>query len=143
MMLRQLFRFGLVGVLATALHMLVGVTLIHAGWPPLLANAVSFAIALLVSFTGHYGFTFPGHNVTLSTSLKRFVLVAGCSFMVNEALLAGLIRYSAISGMWGLVISTGTAATLTFLAGRNWAFRGSGQASSIKEHRVAGEFPEP
>lgn len=138
-MLRQFLRFSLVGALATVLHMAVGVTLIHAGWSPLLANMFSFVIAFLVSFMGHYGFSFPGHGMTLSTSLKRFVLVAVCGFMVNETLLAGLVRFSSIPGVWCLILSTATAAILTFIASRNWAFDGRKHAHSISDHPVSKE----
>lgn len=143
MMLRQLLRFSLIGALATVLHMAVGVTLIHAGWSPLLANVFSFLVAFLVSFMGHYGFSFPGHGMTLSTSLKRFVLVAVCGFMVNETLLAGLVRFSSIPGIWCLIISTSTAAILTFAASRSWVFCGVEHAPSTSDRAISREAWEP
>ena len=63
MIFRQLLRFGLVGALATLVHMLIGATLIHSGWPALGANPVSFVIAFVVSFMGHYGFSFSDQEV--------------------------------------------------------------------------------
>ena len=54
----QFLKFGFVGGIATLVHMLIGVTLVHSGWPALAANLVSFVIAFVVSFMGHYGFSF-------------------------------------------------------------------------------------
>lgn len=72
MMLHQFLRFGLVGGLATLVHLLVGTTLIHSGWPALTANPVSFLIAFVVSFMGHFGFSFSDQQNDVTTSLKRF-----------------------------------------------------------------------
>ena len=131
MIFRQFLRFGLVGALATLVHMLIGVTLIHSGWPALAANPVSFAIAFVVSFMGHYGFSFSDQEVDIVTSLKRFSIVACGGFIANEALLAVLVWSGGVPQILALVFSTGTAAVGTFFASRNWAFQ-----KSSKEHET-------
>ena len=123
MIFRQLLRFGLVGALATLVHMLIGVTLIHSGWPALAANPVSFVIAFVVSFMGHYGFSFSDQEADIVTSLKRFSIVACGGFIANEALLAVLVWSGGVPQILALVFSTGTAAVGTFFASRNWAFQ--------------------
>ena len=87
-MLSQFLRFGLVGALATLVHMLIGAILIHSGWSALAANPISFLIAFVVSFMGHYGFSFSDQSCDVATSLKRFALVAVGGFAVNEGILA-------------------------------------------------------
>ena len=131
MIFRQLLRFGLVGALATLVHMLIGVTLIHSGWPALGANPVSFVIAFVVSFMGHYGFSFSDQEVDIVTSLKRFSIVACGGFIANEALLAVLVWSGGVPQILALVFSTGTAAVGSFFASRNWAFQ-----KSSKEHET-------
>lgn len=123
MMFHQFLRFGLIGALATLVHMLVGATLVHSGWPALTANLLSFVIAFAVSFMGHFGYSFSDQKGELATSLKRFALVACGGFAVNEVLLAGLIWMTTMPEIASLVLSTGVAACLTFFASRNWAFR--------------------
>jgi len=125
MIFRQLLRFGLVGALATLVHMLIGATLIHSGWPALGANPVSFVIAFVVSFMGHYGFSFSDQEADIVTSLKRFSIVACGGFIVNEALLALLIWSGAVPQIFALIFSTGAAAIGSFFASRNWAFQKS------------------
>jgi putative flippase GtrA len=52
-------RFGLVGITATAVHMLaVSVLLSETQLPTLLANACAFLVAFCVSFAGNYVWTF-------------------------------------------------------------------------------------
>ncbi|MGV6802930.1 MAG: GtrA family protein [Ruegeria sp.] len=138
-MRHQIFRFSFVGGLATLLHMAVGSTLIHAGWRPLLANVVSFVIAFLVSFMGHYGFSFPDHSVPIAASLRRFIVVAGTGFLINETILAGLLEFSSFPAIFGLIISTIAAAVFTFFASRNWAFRNSGDLLATEEISGSGE----
>lgn len=123
MIMKQLFRFGLVGVIATLVHMLIGATLIHSGWPALAANPLSFLIAFAVSFMGHYGFSFSDQERNIRTSLKRFALVAYAGFVVNEALLAALIWTTGVPDIAALILSTGVVAIGTFSVSRNWAFR--------------------
>jgi len=121
-MVRHAIRFGVVGGLASLIHMLIGVTLIHSGWSALLANPVAFVIAFGVSFLGHYGFTFTDQRSPFATSLIRFAVVACGGFALNESLLALLVWTDAVSQMTALVISTASAAAVTFFASKNWAF---------------------
>ncbi|HCT31801.1 GtrA family protein [Sulfitobacter pontiacus] len=119
----QFLKFGFVGGIATLVHMLIGVTLVHSGWPALAANLVSFVIAFVVSFMGHYGFSFSNQEKEIATSLKRFAVVACAGFVINETLLALLIWSVPLPHIATLVVSTGVAALVTFFASRNWAFR--------------------
>ncbi|MEX0969797.1 MAG: GtrA family protein [Paracoccaceae bacterium] len=122
-MLGQIIRFGLVGGLATLVHMLVGVSLIGTGMAPLLANLCAFLVAFGVSFIGHYGFSFPQKTASLSSAFKRFILVAIGGFLINESLLALYVWAAIGPAALGLILSTGFAAAATFFASRNWAFR--------------------
>jgi putative flippase GtrA len=123
MMLQQVVRFGFVGVIATLVHVTVGVTLIHSGWQALWANALSFAIAFFVSFMGHFGYSFADQQGDITMAFKRYAAVALCGFCLNEILLAGLLLYTLIPPMPALALTTLFSATLTFLLSRIWAFR--------------------
>ena len=122
-MLRQVFKFVLVGVLATLVHLLIGFLLLQAGWNPLAANAVAFSVAFLVSFFGHLRYSFADQNVDTSTSLWKFVIVALIGFSCNEFLLMALLYLPTMIDYVALFISTATAAILTFLLSKIWAFK--------------------
>ncbi len=121
-MIRQVFRFSLIGGAATLIHLLVGVTLIHAGWGPLIANAAAFCVAFIVSFAGHFGYTFSADSSSMSGSLVRFLVVALTGFATNEVILAGLLTRHILSPTTTLIVSTGLVALGTFILCRRWAF---------------------
>lgn len=122
-MWRQLLRFGMVGLLATFVHMMIGFLLIQSTWHPLLANLLAFTIAFVVSFIGHLGFSFADQEVSPSSALWKFALVALIGFAFNEVLLIMLLSEGDLSDTVSLWISTGSAAVLTFALSRLWAFR--------------------
>lgn len=122
-MLGQLLRFGLVGILATIVHMIIGFLLIQAGWHPLLANTCAFVIAFFVSFVGHLGYSFSDQEASFRRSLSRFVAVGLIGFLVNQLILAVLIALAVTSDTASMLVSTGCAAFVTFGLSKVWAFR--------------------
>ncbi len=122
-MSRELFWFGVVGVSAMAVHLAsVALLLVPMGLPPLQANVVGFLLAFQVSHAGHRRLTFRRDDVPPSRSRGRFFLVAVASFLVNEALYAVLLRYTALDYRVALAIVLVAVAVLTYVAARHWAF---------------------
>lgn len=119
----QLLRFGIVGLLATFVHMVIGFLLIQSNWLPVMANLLAFTIAFVVSFIGHLGFSFADQAVNPSSALWKFALVALIGFACNEVLLIMLLFEGQLTDTVSLWISTGSAAVLTFALSRVWAFR--------------------
>ena len=124
-MWRQMIRFGIVGLLATAIHISIGYLLIQSSWQPLVANLIAFLIAFLVSFLGHLWFSFADHGVKVLKALSKFSIVAVIGFGSNQVLLTVIISQKILSSTIALCISTGCAALLTFALSRIWAFRPS------------------
>lgn len=119
----QMLKFGLVGGLATFVHMVIGALLIQSGWAPLTANTGAFAVAFLVSFVGHLGFSFSDQDTDARQALRRFACVALLGFGVNEALLSVLLAQAGLGETLCLWLSTGSAALVTFVLSKLWAFR--------------------
>lgn len=136
-MLGQLLRFGLVGILATVVHMVIGFLLIQAGWHPLLANTCAFVIAFFVSFVGHLGYSFADQETSFSRSFSRFVVVGLIGFFVNQLILAVLIALAVTSDTVSLLISTGCAAMVTFGLSKFWAFRSERDGTSVSPNADA------
>lgn len=124
-MTRELFWFGVVGVSAMAVHLAsVALLLVPMGLSPLVANVVGFLLAFQVSHAGHRHLTFRRGDVPASRSRGRFFLVAVGSFLVNEALYALLLHYTALDYRIALAIVLVAVAVLTYVAARQWAFAG-------------------
>lgn len=127
-MLRQALKFGVVGLLATAVHVMVGVLLIGLGWSAAFANPAAFATAFLVSFVGHFYVSFADQNSPKWQALRRFALVACLGFLCNQAILASVLATGFVPAAFALALSTLFAAAVTFVLSRRWAFRdGSGR----------------
>ncbi|HRF43172.1 MAG TPA: GtrA family protein [Candidatus Competibacteraceae bacterium] len=120
-------RFALVGITATMVHMLVVWMLIELGnRAPLLANLAAFLTAFVVSFTGHYFWTFqvPGH---LGRAARRFFMISGSAFAINTGLLAVLLEVSGLSDSVSAVLAAIVTPVITFAASRLWGFSPSNE----------------
>ena len=120
---RELFWFGIVGIVAMAVHFLVVVQLcVPFGLPPLWANVIGFLSAFPVSYWGHKKLTFQSNIASHWRAFPRFFGVACSSFAANEFLYFLLIRYSPLDYRTALLIVLVVIAAATYLLSRLWAF---------------------
>lgn len=90
--LRIAIRFGLVGIVATAVHILVVWALLRqTEITPILANTLAFLTAFGISFTGNYFWTFPSPG-SQGQAIRRFFLISVSAFVMNTLLLTFLVR---------------------------------------------------
>lgn len=116
-------RFALVGVGATLSHLgIVSVLLIYTTCPAVLANTLAFLLAFGVSFTGNYLWTFnrPGK---VTQAMRRFFLISGSAFLLNTALLVGLLQLTALPAVYAAPSAALVVPVFTYLASRLWGFR--------------------
>ena len=117
----QLTRFGIVGVVATMVHLgIAGVVLaFYPGTSPFLANLVAFIVAFQVSFWGHSRFTFreQGRRV-------RFLLVTLMGFGINNGALLIFTNLELMDDFTAICLSVTAVPVFVFLASRLWVFTG-------------------
>lgn len=119
----QLMRFGVVGVLAMCVHLLVVALLVPLGLVPLLANIVGFLVAFQVSYFGHARWTF---NVSAPNNKRhqiKFFSVAVLGFLLNEASYSVLLQLLHMHYLLTLAIVLFGVAVVTFVLSKLWAFR--------------------
>jgi putative flippase GtrA len=120
---RQFALFVIVGTLATGTQLLCLVSLVEFGaWPPLAASCVGAAAGALVSYWLNYHHTFRSIRPH-RTALPRFLAAAVAAFILNGALLAGLLWLFGLHYLLAQVVTTLLVLVFTFTAGRLWAFR--------------------
>lgn len=83
---RQLWRYGLVGIAQNGVAYGLYLLLTWAGADPKTVVAITYPIAMLVSFLGNKQFTFAFHG-RISTPALRFLLAHAISYLFNLALL--------------------------------------------------------
>jgi putative flippase GtrA len=120
---RQFASFAAIGALATGTHMLCLVLLVESmGWSALPASCVGAAAGAFVSYWLNYHHTFRStrpHQV----ALPRFLIVAAVAFVLNGAMMSWLLKAFSLNYLLAQVLTTLTVLTITFSAGRLWAFR--------------------
>lgn len=123
-MIRQVIRFGVVGVTALMVNWLVVAVLVPTlDMAPLLANVFAFLVAFQVSYWGHRSWTFNARTLRHSQTLPRFLVVSCSSFLINEFLYFLLLEFTVLDYRTALLIVLAIVAMSTFLLSRKWAFR--------------------
>lgn len=114
--LRRIIIFGVVGISATAIHMLVAHLFYAVIEDRIPASFAGFCLAFVFSYLAHRRFTF--HDAEKS-SLLRFVIVAGSGFLFSLFVLDHLAAFPA----WlALTLSIGVIPLWSFLMSRLWVF---------------------
>lgn len=121
-------RFGLVGIIATGVHILVvWLLVLQTTLPTLLANMLAFLSAFGISFSGNYIWTFgmPGQPCK---AMRRFLLISVIAFALNSLLLAGLLHAEWLEPTASAIVSIAVIPPITFCASRLWGFHSQSRA---------------
>lgn len=116
----EFVRFALVGVGNTAAHALMVVLLMETLAPPaVLANAVAFMVANLMSYALNSRFTF--RTPMSLAGYRRFFVVSLLSLTLTLLITAG-VEHAGLHYGIGLLIVIFVVPVLNFLVMKAWAF---------------------
>jgi putative flippase GtrA len=116
-------RFGLVGIVATAVHIaVVWLLLRETGIAPIFANTLAFLMAFGISFAGNYLWTFrsPGNP---RRAMFRFFVIAFTAFAANTLVLSFLLHKGWFLPDVSAIFSASAVPVISFLASRLWGFK--------------------
>jgi putative flippase GtrA len=116
-----LMKFGVVGVLATLVHVSVALAALSVLHQPLLANLCGFLAAFGVSFLGHAIWTFQLAEGRWRAA-RRFFVVSGCSFLFSTVVLAACVASGLLPPPVSLLVSIVVIPICNYVAARVWAF---------------------
>ena len=122
----QLIRFALTGgfvtVLGVAAYWVVATPI---GWPPLVANLVGYAVAVLVGYRMHSRFSFRGHGSRDAPAARtvRFAVVSLVSLGLNSLWVWGATGWLHGPNWWPIPLMVGVTPLVTFTLNRQWVFR--------------------
>lgn len=123
MALKQLSRFGFVGLIATAVHTTVGLGLEYsAEMQPFWANLIAFCCALGVSFFGQTRLTFP-NSAADGVAFSRFAIVALAGLALNQIIVWVATSHFDIPYWLSLPIIFCTVPVVTFFLLKFWALK--------------------
>lgn len=123
----QVAKFGIVGVVTTATHVLVLSGLVElAEMEPILANTVAFLVSFAISFVGHFLWTFGGTDSgrmrRWHAALPRFLIVAVLGFLLNSLIVFSIVNVMSLSYRYAIVLIVTVVPVCTFVLSRYWAF---------------------
>jgi putative flippase GtrA len=122
-LIRQLFRFGMVGGLATVVNsalFLIFVDIFKV--VPLLSNLLAFLCAFLVSYFGHSWWTF-GHRKHSSEKLARFLMTSLLGLAINSCFIWILMHQLHQSAYVAIIPMIFMTPLLIFCINKSWVFK--------------------
>lgn len=131
-LVRQLAKYGVVGVLNTVIGFGLYVILYKlAGVQYLAASAIGYAIGAINSYVLNRHWTFQAHEVSHSSSAPRFALVQACAIAANLGLLFLFVHVAGLEKVFAQAIATLIVLAVTFVINRVWSFAHRGEAAPL------------
>lgn len=119
----RILRFAIVGLAATVTHAGMVLLLVEgSGMAPLRANFFSFLLAVLVSFAGHYHWTFTA-TTTYARAFPRFFTIALLGLGVSQAMMFSTVFLLGLHHRLSLAAVVMVVPAINFLANRFWTFQ--------------------
>ncbi len=123
-LLRQIATFGAAGVIATLVHVVIGVSLNRlAGLPPFTANLIAFPAATCVTLLSNSRLTFKGHGGGAQSFAKGLATVL-FGLALNQIIVVIVADMLGYPYEIALIVIIATVPAVTFLLFKFWAFRG-------------------
>ncbi len=121
-LISQIFRFGVVGVIAASVHFGVVVYFVQAfAWAPLVANIGGFVVAFQLSYWGHRTWTFYDSEVQHHVAYSKLLFVQLLNLTINEILFYFFLSLH-LPYTIALLIVLAILPVLTFIVSKWWVF---------------------
>lgn len=122
-LLRQFFRFGIVGFLAAMVHISIVAYLVQLHhFIPLVANIYAFLISFQASYWGHRFWTFHDSDALHAVAIPKLLIIQIVNFAANEALFFIFLSLK-IPYILALVLVLSILPVFTFASSKLWVFR--------------------
>jgi putative flippase GtrA len=119
----QLVRFGIVGMINTAIGIVISFGLTYMGTAPALANVAGFGGGLCTSFVLNRRWTFEDKSDGRLRVMKRFLIVFAVCYLLNLAAVEAGIRIFAFNPYVMQLVGMAIYTTTSFLGFKLFTFR--------------------
>jgi len=118
----EALRFGSTGIAATLLHLLIAFAAAKGmDLSPYAANAAGFASAFIVSYLGHFYWTF-GHRAGHRRYLARFLVLSLSGYGLSNLIIWLVVERAGLPFVLALPWIALAVPAFTFLSAKYWAF---------------------
>lgn len=119
----QFLRFATVGGIATAIHYLILIALVHgANMNAVWASSLGFITSAVCNYMLNYHFTFRS-NVEHRNAVIKFFIVAGVGLILNSLTMLILSEFMGLHYLLAQVLATGIVLLWNFSGNRLWTFK--------------------
>ena len=119
----QFLRFATVGGIATAIHYLILIALVHAAsMNAVWASSIGFIVSAVCNYLLNYRFTFRS-NVEHRRAIIKFFVVAVVGLALNSLTMQIAIEYMSVHYLLAQVLATGLVLLWNFTGNRLWTFK--------------------
>ena len=123
-LIKQLMRFGVIGVTAATVHFSIVVCLVETHTlTPLYANVIAFLIAFQISYWGHRSWTFAGTTTTHRVAIPRLFAVGTSGLALNQSLFYFFLTFAQLPYPLALLAVLTITPLITFTLSKLWVFR--------------------
>lgn len=123
-LIRQITTFGAAGVIATLVHVVIGLSLNRlTGLTPFTANLIAFPAATCVTLLSNSRLTFRGHGGGAASHAKALATVL-FGLALNQLIVVVVVDWLSLPYEAALVVIIAAVPAMTFLLFKFWAFRG-------------------
>lgn len=118
----QVFRFALIGIIATALYTTIGIAVVSLEYSLFVANSIAFPVSLAFSYFGHHRYSFQLKGDHLA-HFSRYILVTLGLVAATILLSQSLARIDRLDHRIIVLINGVSYAAASYLLNAFWSFR--------------------
>ncbi|WP_435627904.1 GtrA family protein [Candidatus Ferrigenium straubiae] len=122
MLVKQIFSYGLLGIIRNTLGYLIYLLVTYFGVPPKWAISILYAAGATVGFFGSRKYVFM-HEGSLQATGTRYIVVHLLGYMINLGLMAILADKFGYPHQWVQLVAIFVVAVFLFIAFKFFVFR--------------------
>ena len=121
-LIEQFVKFGIVGVIATAIDFVALIALTEwAGMDPVASAAISFTLSVLFNYAASMRFVFQRReDISRSRELVIFVVLSLVGLLINEALMWLGVNVASLNYVLVKLLATVVVMLWNFLSRKRW-----------------------
>lgn len=118
----RFIKFGLVGVLNTAINWIIFILLNSLGLYYIISNIISYSLSTLNSYIWNSKWVFKYNGDNIKETTFKFIILNIIGLILNTCILYILVDILGSSKIIGLIITTGIVMILNYFINKLWVF---------------------
>lgn len=118
----RFIKFGLVGVLNTAINWIIFILLNNLGIYYIISNIISYSLSTLNSYIWNSKWVFKYNGDNIKETTVKFIILNIIGLILNTCILYVLVDMLGLSKIIGLIITTGIVMLINYFINKLWVF---------------------